>query len=396
MPKPYSLDLRERVVRFVEDGHSRHAAAAHFKVSVSFVVNLMKAVRMRGSFEPKPSGGRRHAKLEPHRSFLLAQIIEKADITMPELAAELAATGEKADPASLSCWLIRAGYRFKKTLRASEQDCPDVKQAREEWTGVRQPKMRLEPHRLVFLDETGTTTKMTRPRGRCQKGRKLLSKAPFGHWKTQTFIAGLRCGALTAPFVIDAPMDRRIFETYVETQLAPTLQPGDIVILDNLPVHKSAAAETAIHAKGPGCCSCRPTAPTSIPSRWPALLRARAVRTIDALWRHRPNLRPLQPKRMSKLLRRSRIRIQMKVRRSRASTISSNCRGLKGANRPFAALQDRPCEQSGSAIKRSFDEPSYFPMLQVIRLLVLDGSAGIVTTLLIRVWWAVGGTSGVE
>jgi transposase len=120
MPKPYSLDLRERVVRFVEDGHSRHAAAAHFKVSVSFVVNLMKAVRMRGSFEPKPSGGRRHAKLEPHRSFLLAQIIEKADITMPELAAELAAaTGEKADPASLSCWLIRAGYRFKKTRARS-------------------------------------------------------------------------------------------------------------------------------------------------------------------------------------------------------------------------------------------------------------------------------------
>jgi transposase len=75
-------------------------AAAHFKVSVSFVVNLVRAVRSRGSFEPKPSGGRRHAKLEPHRSFLLAQVAEKADITMPELAAELAAaTGEKADPA---------------------------------------------------------------------------------------------------------------------------------------------------------------------------------------------------------------------------------------------------------------------------------------------------------
>jgi transposase len=117
MPKPYSLDLRERVVGFVEDGHSRHAAAAHFKVSVSFVVNLMKAVRMRGSFAPKPSGGRRHAKLEPHRSFLLAQVVEKADITMPELAAGLAAaTGEKADPVSLSRWLIRAGLRFKKRM----------------------------------------------------------------------------------------------------------------------------------------------------------------------------------------------------------------------------------------------------------------------------------------
>ena len=115
MPKPYSLDLRERVVRFVAEGHSRRAAAAHFRVSVSFVVNLVKAFRVRGSLAPKPSGGRRHAKLEPHRAFLLEKVAEKADITMPELAAELAAaTCEKADPASLSRWLIRIGYRFKK------------------------------------------------------------------------------------------------------------------------------------------------------------------------------------------------------------------------------------------------------------------------------------------
>ena len=117
MPRPYSLDLRERVVRFVEEGHSRRAAAAHFKVSVSFVVNLVAAFRRRGSLAPKPSGGRRHAKLNAHRTFLLAQVAERADITMPELAAELAAaTGETVDPASLSRWLIRAGYRFKKNF----------------------------------------------------------------------------------------------------------------------------------------------------------------------------------------------------------------------------------------------------------------------------------------
>ena len=143
-----------------------------------------------------------------------------------------------------------SGELLPRQARASEHDRPDVKQAREQWTSARQPVMRLEPHRLVFLDETGTTTKMTRLRGRSPKGRRLLSKAPFGHWKTQTFIAGLRCDALTAPFVIDAPMDRRIFETYVETQLAPTLKPGDVVVLDNLPAHKSAAAEQAIRAKG--------------------------------------------------------------------------------------------------------------------------------------------------
>jgi transposase len=125
MPKPYSLDLRERVVGFVEDGQSRRAAAARFRVSVSLVVNLMKAVRTRGSFAPKPSGGRRHAKLEPHRAFLLAQVAEKADITMPELAGALAtAHGEKADPASLSRWLIGAGYRFKKNSAGERTRSP--------------------------------------------------------------------------------------------------------------------------------------------------------------------------------------------------------------------------------------------------------------------------------
>lgn len=115
MPKAYSLDLRERIVGFVNGGQSRHAAAAHFGVSVSFVVKLMAAYRASGSFKPKPGGGRRHAKLDPHRGFLLARVAEKADITMAELAAELAAaTGTVADPASISRWFLRNGYRFKK------------------------------------------------------------------------------------------------------------------------------------------------------------------------------------------------------------------------------------------------------------------------------------------
>lgn len=115
MPKPYSLDLRERVVRFVESGHSRHAAAAHFGVSVSFVVILMRNYRKTESLAPKASGGRRHSKLDPHRVFLLGRVAEKDDITMPELAAELAAVaGVQVAPASISRWLIRNGYRFKK------------------------------------------------------------------------------------------------------------------------------------------------------------------------------------------------------------------------------------------------------------------------------------------
>jgi len=115
MPKAYSLDLRERVARMVDGGHSRRAAAAHFGVSISFVVKLMRGYRATGSLAPGRVGGRRHAKLDPHRGFLLAQVAQRDDITMPELAAELAAaTGVRADPASLSRWLIRTGYRFKK------------------------------------------------------------------------------------------------------------------------------------------------------------------------------------------------------------------------------------------------------------------------------------------
>jgi transposase len=125
MPKAYSHDLRERVARFVEAGRSCHAAAAHFSVSVSFVVRLMKSFRVTGSLKPKPSGGRRHAKLDPHRAFLIARTAEKADITMPELSAELAkATGTRADPASLSRWLIRNGYRFKKNSAGKRARSP--------------------------------------------------------------------------------------------------------------------------------------------------------------------------------------------------------------------------------------------------------------------------------
>ena len=194
-----------------------------------------------------------------------------------------------------------------------------MRQAREAWKAERQPKMQTEPHRLVFIDETGTNTKMTRARGRCEKGERLRSKAPFGHWKTQTFVAGLRCGALTAPWVIDAPMDRAIFETYVRTQLVPTLQEGDIVILDNLPAHKSPAAEQAIRERGAWLIFLPPYSPDLNPIEMAfAKLKASARhghahhrRTLEG---HRANLRSLDPRGVCKLLPSRRIRIQMSVR----------------------------------------------------------------------------------
>ena len=149
--------------------------------------------------------------------------------------------------------------------------------------------MRREPYRLVFVDETGTTTKMTRLRGRARRGERLKAHAPFGHWATQTFVAALRCDGLTAPWIIDRPMNRHIFETWVETQLAPTLQPGDVVILDNLSSHKSEKAKAVLKERGAWFLFLPPYSPDLNPiemafAKLKAHLRRIGARTIDALW----------------------------------------------------------------------------------------------------------------
>ncbi len=97
--------------------------------------------------------------------------------------------------------------------------------------------------KIVFLDETGLSTKMARLRGRSAKGQRLVAPIPHGHWKTMTFIARLRHDGMTALWVLDGQMDGPAFVTYIKTQLAPTLKKGDVVVMDNLPVHKVAAAK---------------------------------------------------------------------------------------------------------------------------------------------------------
>jgi transposase len=171
---------------------------------------------------------------------------------------------------------------------AAERARKDVREAREFWIGKRQPRMQLEPQRLVFLDETSVNTKMVRLRGRSQCGTRLVMNAPFGHWKTQTFVAGLRCFGLTAPWIIDRPMNRVIFDTYVETQLAPTLSPGDVVILDNLRVHKSMRAASILKQVGAWFLFLPAYSPDLNPiemafSKIKAHLRGAAARTFDAL-----------------------------------------------------------------------------------------------------------------
>ena len=147
----------------------------------------------------------------------------------------------------------------------------------------------VDPARLVFIDETGVNTAMARRYGRARRGERLVAAVPHGHWKTTTFVAGLRQGAIAAPCVVDQPMNGVIFKAYVEQMLAPTLSPGDIVIMDNLSSHKVDGIAEAIEARGAKLHYLPPYSPDLNPieqafAKLKALLRKAAQRTIDALW----------------------------------------------------------------------------------------------------------------
>jgi transposase len=141
----------------------------------------------------------------------------------------------------------------------------------------------------VFIDETGASTKMVRLRGRCRRGERLLAKAPFGHWKTTTFTAGLRRNGLVAPFVLDGPMNGEAFRVYVEKVLVPILQPEEIVVMDNLPAHKVEGVRKLIADAGAELRLLPAYSPDLNPiemafSQLKSHLRKAAERTVPALW----------------------------------------------------------------------------------------------------------------
>jgi transposase len=171
-------------------------------------------------------------------------------------------------------------------LRAAEQQRPDVVQQRRWWdilvTGQRTA-------RLVFLDETGASTKMARLYGWGPKAKRVVSQVPHGHWQTTTFVAALRTTGLTAPLVIDGAMNGELFLAYVQQQLIPTLNPGDIVVMDNLSSHKSAGVRAALEAAGCTVMYLPPYSPDLNPielafSKLKTLLRKHAERTVESLW----------------------------------------------------------------------------------------------------------------
>jgi len=143
-----------------------------------------------------------------------------------------------------------------------EQERADLLKRRQEWFDT---QLDLDPAKLVFIDETGLSTKMSRLRGRSLRGERCRSAVPDGHWKTTTFTGALRLSGMTALMVLDGPMNGVTFRAYVEQVLVPTLAPGEIVVMDNLPAHKADGVRQAIEHAGCQLLFLPPYSPNSNP-----------------------------------------------------------------------------------------------------------------------------------
>ena len=218
---------------------------------------------------------------------VLALVEETPDMMLAEIAAHLESEhGLRVSQSTVWRFFHRRGITFKKTAHASEQQRPDVLQRRRAWFEA-QPA--LDPDRLVFVDETGASTKMARRCGRALHGHHCHAPVPYGHRKTTTFLGALRLSGATAPMVLDGAMHGASFLAYVDKVQVPTLKPGDIVVMANLPAHRSAAVREAIHRAGAELRFLPPYSPDLNPiemafSKFEAYLKRRAARTVTELW----------------------------------------------------------------------------------------------------------------
>ncbi|WP_166293914.1 IS630 family transposase [Bradyrhizobium sp. 2S1] len=288
MARALSVDLRQRVIAAIDGGMSCRQAAERFGVSAASAIRWRGRLKEVGDIVPKRQGGdRKSQRIEAHSQLILEAVTAKPDITLAELRELLKRRGISTGIASLWRFFQRRKITLKKkTAHAAEQRRGDINAAREEWL---EGQIDLDPERLVFIDETSANTKMARLYGRSPRGERCRAAIPHGHWKTTTFTAGLRSDGLIAPLVLDGPMDGDAFLAYVEQLLAPSLRPGDTVIMDNLPAHKVHGVREAIRAVGASLLYLPPYSPDFNPiemafSKLKALLRAAAARTMPDLW----------------------------------------------------------------------------------------------------------------
>jgi transposase len=241
-----SLDFRTRIVALVEAGeHSLGELAELFAIDRSTIVRLLQRYRSTGSVAPKPHGGGRPLKLDATAVARLLELVkQQPDATLGELRDRL---GVPCSVMTISRALERNRIsRKKKTRHAEERDTPRVRKQRKAFC---QAMATVTPEHLVFVDETGATTAMSREYGRAPIGERVQATAP-GAWKKVTLISGVRGTGEVVSIAFPGSTDQPAFETYVEKVLSPQLREGDVVVWDNLSAHNSPAAKSAIEAMG--------------------------------------------------------------------------------------------------------------------------------------------------
>jgi transposase len=282
--RAYSLDLRERIVAAVERGEqSIRQIARLFSVSLSCVVRLLQRKRRTGSVQPKPHGGVPPRKLDAAAEARLLELVRaQPDATLAELRDRL---GIPCSLMTIARVLQRHRItRKKKTLHAQERDSPRVQRQRRTF---KKKLATVDPDHLVFVDECGANTSMTRTYGRAPQGERVQATAP-GAWENVTLIAGMRTARIVAPLALPGAVDGVVFQTYVQEVLVPELQEGDVVVVDNLSVHKNRAAIEAIEAAGARLEPLPVYSPDLMPieemfSKTKAYLRKAAARTVETV-----------------------------------------------------------------------------------------------------------------
>ena len=293
MGRAYSNDLRERVLTRVLLGETVRSVAALYSISPSAVVKWSQRYRRTGSVAPGRIGGYKRKLLADHRDFVRACFAAQPDLTLRDLQARLLAErGVKVSYGAVWDFVHSEGLSYKKTAFASQQNRPAVARRRVQW---RKYQGRIEASRLVFIDETWVKTNMAPLRGWGQRGTRLIGKAPHGRWRTQTFLAALRCDRIDAPCVLDGPINGEAFLAYVRQFLLPTLKPRDVVIMDNLGSHKSRKVRQAIRGVGARLLFLPPYSPDLNPieqvfAKLKHLMRKAQERSPEATWKRAGSL----------------------------------------------------------------------------------------------------------
>ena len=240
------VEVRKRIIVLYERGKQTGEIADGLGYCVAAVRRVRQHLRQRGTLVPQTHRRGRKGKFTAERQQRLRELVaQKPDATLEELVGQM---DVRVSSSSMHRWLTKLGLVLKKrSLHAAEQQRPDVAERRAAWHAEVKD---VDPEKLVFIDEAGARTNITRERGRGLRGERVVAATPHGHWKATTMISGVCLDGACAPMVLDGATDADAFRAYVRQVLVPELRDGDVVVMDNPQPHKAQGVREMIESEG--------------------------------------------------------------------------------------------------------------------------------------------------